>query len=189
MEVIEMNRDEREELGTILFGLAGNFNDTVDNYTVKIWARGFESEGITMDQVKTAAMKILKTRTISKMPTFAEFLEAIHGSKKDNAQVQVDIVLETLHRHGSRIRPKFTDPITQHLMLTRWKWERWGANVREDEIKWWRKEFVEAYQSYANNPENVEYVQRLTAPERLQKLVSGIGAENREQQDTALIEE
>jgi len=186
-----MNKEERKELAEILYGLAGNFGDSVDNHTAKIWARGFEAEGISLEQIRVAAMKILKTRTIAKMPTFAEFLEAINGSKKDNAQAQADVVLETLQQQGGRAKPEFSDPITQHLMSTRWKWERWAPNVREDEIKWWRKEFIEAYQSYAAHPENVEHVQRLTAPQRLQKLVSGIGSdgENREKQEPALIEE
>ncbi|MBS3777490.1 MAG: hypothetical protein KGY70_20005 [Bacteroidales bacterium] len=184
-----MNKEERKELAEILYGLAGNFGDSVDDQTAKIWARGFEFEGITMDQIKAAAMRILKTRTISKMPTFAEFLEAINGSKKDNAQAQADIVFETLRRNGATSEPIFEDPVTNHLMSTRWKWKNWASSVLEDEIKWWRKEFIEAYQSYAANPENVEQVQKLTAPQRLQKLISGIGDENPEKQEPALIEE
>jgi len=182
-----MNKQERQALAEILFGLAGNFGDTVDNNTVKIWARGFESEGISLDQIRYAALKILKTRTISKMPTFAEFLEAINGSNKDNAQAQADIVLETLQQRGSRINPKFLDPVTAHLMSTRWKWERWAPNVTEDEVKWWRKEFIEAYQAYAGRPEMVEEVQKLAAPERLKKLVSGIG-DTEKKRETGLIE-
>ncbi len=142
---------------------------------MKIWARGFESEGITLDQIRKAALKILKTRTISKMPTFAEFLEAISGSKKDKAQVQADIVLKMLRRNGSQAKPDFDDPVTVHLMSSRWQWERWARTVLEDEIKWWRKEFIEAYQSYTGRPEMINEVKRIAAPEQLRQLTETIG--------------
>ena len=176
-----MNKEERKEFAEILYGLAGNFGDTVDDHTAKIWARGFESEGISLDQIRQAAMKILKTRTIAKMPTFAEFLQAIQGSSKDNAHAQADIVLEVLQQQGSRINPEFSDPVTAHLMSTRWRWERWAPYVKEDEIKWWRKEFIEAYQAYAGRPEMVEHVKKVAAPQRLKRLASGIGNEGKQE--------
>lgn len=172
-----MENNEFNELAEMLFGLAGNFGDTIDEYTVKMWLRCFEADGITVEQIREAAIKIMQNVEFPKMPTYAQFRKYILGSEKDNAHAQVDIILDILRRNGGTIEPKFEDPVTDHLMKTRWKWKQWASTVLEDEIKWWRKEFIEAYQSYAANSGKIEEVQKLTAPQKLRKLTNNIGNE------------
>jgi hypothetical protein len=160
-----MNKEEREELSEILFGLAGNFGDSIDGPTAKLWARGFKSEGITIDQIRQAAMVILKTRKISKMPTLAEFLEHIQGSADSKAHAQADLVINTLRRQGAYSKPsEFADPITNHLMQARWPWKAWGSSLQEDEVKWWRRDFVEAYKDLVRNPANLNGVMQIQGP-------------------------
>jgi hypothetical protein len=160
-----MNKEEREELSEILFGLAGNFGDSIDGPTAKLWARGFKSEGITIDQIRQAAMVILKTRKISKMPTFGEFLEHIQGSADSKAHAQADLVINTLRRQGAYSKPsEFADPITNHLMKVRWPWKAWGSSLQEDEVKWWRRDFVEAYKDLARNPANLNRAMQIQGP-------------------------
>lgn len=170
-----METSEFNELAEIMFGLAGNFGDTIDEYTVKMWLRCFEADGVTIDQIRKAAIKIMQNAEFPKMPTYGQFRKYIFGSERDNAQVQADVVLVALQQNGSRVKPKFLDPVTDHLMSTRWKWSQWASTVLEDEIKWWRKEFVEAYQSYANNPEKIENIKKLTASSGVTNLISAVG--------------
>ena len=170
-----MNKTERLELSKILYGLASNFGDSLNEFGLELWVNAFTEDGITLPQIRKAAAQIIRTRKISKMPTYAEFIENIHGNTKDRAALQVDIVLDFLRYNGARAEPNFDDPVTQHLMTTRWKYTQWASNLREDETKWWIKEFVEAYQTYSRL--GVNTMPQLEASQTLKKLADKIGNE------------
>ena len=46
-------------------------------------------------------------------------------------------MLAHLHRYGKGVAPEFEDPITRHLMSTRWKYGSWAAYVVEADLRWW----------------------------------------------------
>lgn len=170
-----MEEHEFNELAEILFGLAGNFGDTIDEYTIKLWLRCFETEKITVDQIRKAAIQIMQNAEFPKMPTYAQFRKYIFGSPADKAQQQADLVIEFLRTNGRMATPIFSDPITGHLMRTRWPYRTWAAEVKESELVWWRKEFIEAYKSYAKNPDTVPANRQLEAGQQVKKLAEGIG--------------
>jgi len=170
-----MDQNERFELGKILYGLASNFGDSLSEYGIEIWINAFTQDGITIPQIRKAAAKLLRTRKISKMPTYAEFVEQIQGDVKDRALIQADTVLEFLKYNGAKAKPIFDDPITQHLMTTRWKYEHWAASIREEETKWWIKEFVEAYQTYAKV--GIDSVPKVEHNPEIKKLAAKIGTD------------
>ena len=88
------------------------------------------------------------------MPMVSEFVSAIKSqstpllSRQSNAEIQVDIVLKKLRCYGRDAHVDFKDPITFALMTTRWRYNSWAGEVMEHDLKWWRKEFIEAYQAY-----------------------------------------
>jgi hypothetical protein len=170
-----MTGEDRNQLASILFGLAGNFGDTIDKHTINIWCKAFAEDGINIDQIRKAAGRILRTRKISKMPTYAEFIEHIHGDAKDKAQRQSDIVLDFLRKNGARAEPEFDDPVTAYLMQNRWPYKSWAASLKEAEVVWWRKEFIEAYQSYAKRPDAIPADRQIEAGEKVKQLACGIG--------------
>lgn len=165
----------REDMAKTLLGLAGNFGDTFDAYTLDMWRKMFKRDGISLEQIDAAAIKIMRSRKISKMPTYAEFLEYIHGSSADKAQQQADVVIDFLRTNGRMSKPDFKDSITAHLMRTRWPYQTWAAEVKESELVWWRKEFIEAYKSYAKNPDTVPASRQLEAGQRVKGLAENIG--------------
>jgi len=55
-------------------------------------------------------------------------------------------------------------------MTFRWKYQTWAATVAESELKWWRKEFLEAYQAHAENGG----AQMLGGNVKLKQLAAGI---------------
>lgn len=67
---------------------------------------------------------------------------------KDRAEIEAGKVLDHLHRYGKGGIPEFGDPITRHLMTTRWRYGSWAAYVIESDLKWWHKDFVRAYQAH-----------------------------------------
>lgn len=170
-----MNKQQTAELSEILYGLAGNFGDQIDKPTVKMWIKAFDADGVTLEQIRKAAGQILRTRRISKMPTYAEFIGQIYGDSKDRAQAQADVVLDFLRRNGARTDPEFEDPVTAFLMSARWKYREWAAGLKESEVVWWRKEFIEAYQSYAKKPEMISTARQLGAGEKVKQLAAEIG--------------
>lgn len=169
------NQDNREVLSKVLLALAGNFGDTINTYTMKLWEMMFEQDGITIDQVQEASVKIVKSRKISKMPTYAEFLEFIQGTSLENAEQQADIVLKFVRYYGSMKDPEFEDTITAHLMTFRWPYRHWIKSFRVSETVWWRKEFVAAYQSYAKSPGRIPASHQIDIKEHVQSLIDNIG--------------
>lgn len=147
-----MNKTDLMEFTIIIRGLGANFGAPVSKELYALWFDAFTADGITLDQIRGAARKILRTRKYSSMPPYAEFIEHIEGTAKDKAQAQADLVLEALRLQGSREKPRFTDPVTDYLMAHRWPWQKWGAGFLEKDIVWWRKDFIEAYESTNRTP-------------------------------------
>ena len=168
-------KKHREDLMKILMGLAGNFGDTMDTHTISMWRRMFELDGIGLGQIKTAAVEIMRTRKISKMPTYAEFLEYVHGSADSEAQAQADVVVDVLRSQGSHPTIKFSDPITQHLMSRRWPYKQWASSVLEKELVWWRKDFVAAYADLRRNPASMAKAKEIASGPGLKQIVEKIG--------------
>jgi len=169
-----MKKEDRKILAEVLYGMAGNFGDTMDDHTLKLWARVFELDNIPIDQIKSAAINILRTRKISKMPTLAEFLEAVNGSFDSAAQAQADVVVDVLRSQGSHQAITFSDPITQHLMSRRWPYKQWASSVLEKELVWWRKDFVEAYKDLARNPSSLQQSKQIAASPEIKKIAGSI---------------
>jgi len=138
----------KEKFAGLIMVLAENFGGEPSEALLEMWWSMANKDGITADQFAGAAEEIIRTRKYKTMPTYAEIVEAIHGSVEDKAQVQVDIALSTMQRLEWGQAPKFDDPVTARLMTTRWD-IAWYRQVEEKAIPFWRKEFIEAYKSYS----------------------------------------
>ena len=111
-------------------------------------------------------------------PKPGDLIEIIEGSpkqiqqdKEDKALLIANNIISHLKTHGSRVFPKLDDLVAKHLMTKRWPYYEWAAAVIESELKWWTKEFCEAYRSYAA----LDVPMEIMAPEAVRKLVSSIG--------------
>jgi hypothetical protein len=136
----------------IMGAIAGNFSSTIEPGLLNIWHKLMRADGITYEQLRAAALKIIRTKKDSygRMPTYAEILEAIQGEQpaiEDVALVEANKILDHLRINGAGIWPNLSDPITRQLMTTRWYYPRWAANCVESHNHWWVKDFVEAYRS------------------------------------------
>lgn len=147
-----MNKSDLMEFTKIIRGLGANFGTPISKELYALWFDAFTADGITINQIRDAARKILRTRKYSSMPPYAEFIEHIEGTVKDQAGIQADHALEALKLFGSRNKPYFRDPVTAYLMAHRWPWQRWGEHLLEKDIVWWRKDFIEAYESANRTP-------------------------------------
>jgi hypothetical protein len=89
----------------------------------------------------------------------------------NTAEIEVDKILCHFNQYGGSRWPEMTDPVTKHLMTSRWPYETWARHVLTSELTWWRKEFITAYLAYkaSDTPLQIE------ATKPVLKLISGIG--------------
>jgi len=139
------------ELSKIIVGLAANFGVKIPVGLIELWKAAFMKDGISIDQIRYGAGKILRTKKdgYGRMPTYAEIIEIIQGGdKKDKALVLATEIITHLKLHGANVLPVLEDPVAANLMSRRWPYRKWAAQVLESELKWWTKEFCEAYKSH-----------------------------------------
>ena len=107
----------------------------------------------TIEQVEAGTLKAMRTWKSSKVipiGVIVEQIEAQSGNTKDVSLVIANEIVSHLLRNGSRTYPNLEQyPIAKRLMETRWPYRKWASEVLESELKWWVKEFCEAYTSYS----------------------------------------
>ena len=174
-----MNDNDKKQFAEIMYGLAEAYpNASISKSWLRLY---FEALGAyTVEDIKQAAISLLQTRTYPTMPTIAEIIQHTPGQKQitaqSKAQIEADKIISHLNMYGSTRLPEFTDPITEHLMTGHWPYQNWASKVLESELKWWTKEFCEAYQSY----DEAGHVLQIEAPEKVLKLTDNIGNLNKE---------
>ena len=137
----------RQEIGKILYMMAEVFRDTPSDSLLDGWVAVLASEKVTVEEAQAAAVQVMKSREYNKLPPPAAFLEIVRPQVKPEelAEAQADKVIQAVRNLGPYGSPEFNDPITAQLMSKRWPWGSFAANLETDKVKWWRKEFVEAY--------------------------------------------
>ena len=158
------------DLSKILYMMAEIYSTEVTEPLVDAWACVLQDEGITIEQAKTAAIMVMKSRVYTKMPTPADFLEVLKPNVKTIADGQADIVLQAVRDYRSDRPPKFEDPITAKLMSTRWPFSDFAQTLEKDAVKWWRKQFAADYQDLK---EAEEREQRLLEARETKQLTDG----------------
>lgn len=163
-----------EKFSKVIFALAGNFGATIEPATLDIWYDILVADGVTYQQLQQAAQKIIRSKKdgYGRLPTYAELLEAIRGQQpqvEDVALVEANKILNHLRINGARAYPCLDDPVTRLLMTTRWEYYRWASQVAESELKWWVKEFCEAYRA-------TNICEQICIPHEARTLLEHIGA-------------
>lgn len=129
-------------------------------------------EPFTDDQCKKAFDDIMASSKWFPKP--AEIILAINkdvAKIEDRAIVEANKILIHLNLNGAGKWPALDDPITKHLMTSRWVYDRWARDVLESELKWWVKEFIEAYRAYSET----EAPLQIEVSDEIKPLVNDIG--------------
>lgn len=170
-----MNTEDKSRFVQIMLGMADNFRDSV---TKEGMAMRFEMlKDYTIQQIESAAKQIMYTRKYTKMPTVADFIEALSSDvpkTEDKALIIANEIIAHSRTQGSRIFPPGLDTIAKHLMTRRWPYAEWSSTVLTSELTWWVKEFREAYEIYSKTTQGgklLEYAQG-----DIKTLIQDIGA-------------
>jgi len=162
-----MDDNDKIKFGEIMIGLAENFSSTIGDTGLKM--RYEALKGFTIEQLKEAAMIILRTRKYTSMPTVAEFFEALEGDANDIAEIQASLVTSAISRYGSYNPPVFDDPITQDIMSKKINWRDLCASTSK-EVNFKMKEFRQLYKSYNKAASG----NMINAPAEIKNLIDGM---------------
>lgn len=143
-----MNDKDKTRFAEIMIGLADNFCAQVTKAGLAMRFDALRGYGI--EQVASAAAKLIMTREKMGMPNVAEMIMEIEGTAgalQDRGTVQATLVMKQIREVGYYRTPCFDDPVTKALMSSRWSW-RSVCSMTETELRWWAREFTEVYRLY-----------------------------------------
>jgi hypothetical protein len=153
-ETMNNTTEEKEKFAKVMWGLAEECGGKISTDGLKMRFAALKEH--SLEQITQAATWLVMHReaTFPAVPRTKEIIDAIENLKgpkvsvKTQAEIQADKVLAKLRYHGRAGVADFEDPATQHLMTTRWPYKQWASFVKDDELKWWKKDFLAAYEAY-----------------------------------------
>lgn len=164
--------DKRMTIAAVVKTLATNAGVETTPDVLRLY--GMALDQFEPEQIEQAAIAVLRTWRWNRMPPVAVILDEIPGAKvpsiEHKALAEANRIVSHLHYHGKTVVPDLSDPITRHLMTSRWPYQRWAATVEESDLKWWVKEFVEAYQAVETTGPPPAAI-----PHTVRRLLAGIG--------------
>ena len=163
--------NNKSEFKEFMAGAGEIFNKQITPIISKMYWKVLEP--FTDEQCRKAFNLVIEKCKFFPKP--AELIEFIVGSPKqikqsqdDKALVIANEIIAHLNISGSRVFPKLDDKIAKYLMTKRWPYYEWASTVLESELKWWIKEFCEAYKSYSAR----EVPMEIAATEDVKRLVN-----------------
>ena len=164
-----MENKDKERFATIMIVLAENFSSELSDKSLEMFFNLAKNDDISINQWEESAHHLLRTRKYTKMPTYADFYETIKGTQADIAEKQAHLVIMAV-RGDNKV---FDDPITQHLMTTRWWVERLKETMVENEEHFFVRDFKVAYLAYSNTKDSLKQIE--TIPKDIKQIVDKIG--------------
>lgn len=152
---MEDTPENKKQFATVMWGIAEDFGGKVSKAGLKM---RFESlKKYSIEQIQKAGTWLIENREkdYPPVPRTKEFIEAIEKisgvvSTKAKAEIEADKVFKKLREWGREAEPLFYDQITVYLMTKRWNFVMLDQmTVKDPGLKWFRKEFIEAYIDYA----------------------------------------
>lgn len=150
------NKQDLDLFSTVMWGLAEDFGGKVSDDSLSLRFSALQEYSI--EDIAKAGTWLLKHResTFPAVPTTKEIIDAIRSVSQANprlkAEIEADKVLSTLKEWGRDADALFYDKITMYLMTKRWTFRQLDLMAVDDKgLKWWRKDFVQAYQDIEKN--------------------------------------
>ena len=146
-----MNAQEKKQVTDIIDGTAQLLNREMSPLAIAIYVKAIED--LPFEQVSAAFSDLVRQSKF--FPPPAELREMVLGppEKLENlALIESSKVVEAVKRYGGNKSVVFDDPVTMAVIQQVFGgWERMSGEMTLDQEKWWRKEFVKAYQAYSRS--------------------------------------
>ena len=140
---------DKMEFAKVMYGLSENFGAKTTKDQISFLYEMFIADGINMGQIKQAARQIIRTKKDSygRMPTYAEFIEAIEGNKEQLSEIEAQTVIKLIRSEGAYGEPTLSEK-TKAVINNRFGgWKSLCGSLEESKLNWFIKEFKEAYSS------------------------------------------
>jgi len=146
---MEKTKKDAADFAKVMYGLSSNFGGKITDDDIKLRFTALIEYSIL--DINKAATWLLKNRvaTFPPVPTTKEIIDAIAKiqgqlENKEIAAIEADKILRLLKDWGRKCGTRFKNPVTEYLMQYRWNFQYLGG-LSENDLKWWRKDFIEAY--------------------------------------------
>lgn len=169
-------KTKEERIDSALFLLADLYNKDLSTALVTLYHQILEP--YLIDEIERALKVLCETQGFFPKPNEIIDIINIHRdppgpSVKARAQQQWRVILQQVGKHGSYHPPKFSDPITQHLVSTQFRWP-YLCEMNESNEDWeqrrWCDAFELAVELYAD-------LKQIGVPEKVRDLLDDIGSE------------
>lgn len=145
-----MNKNDARRFSELMMGLAEDAGATVTQPGIKMKFKALAE--FSIEDIEAAAYNVLKHRQYNrnKMPTVADFIEAIKGRAEDKASLKGVEVLQAIKRIGHNDSVDFGDPVTHAVIAGRFGgWVKLCRDLMEDKEGWFLKDFEAVYAAYS----------------------------------------
>src|SRR6056297_1906673 len=111
-------------------------------------------KNLTFDEFQYASEKLVENYKYNTMPRPADFIEQVKDPDS-KAIIAVDKVINAVRDFGHTATVYFDDPII-HLVIKNsyGGWDKLCGELKENELKWFRKDFIKYYKAYNNKKIN-----------------------------------
>ena len=148
-----MIKDDLKIFSGIMKAIAINSGAELTSDIMKLYFKTLQ--GFTIEQIEKAAAEVLTTWKANRMPPLAIIIEHITGSDKNNAMVIANQIIAHIQGPNVMEFPNLhNDMIAKYLITKRWPYSDL-AYIETDAIKWWVKDFCDAYTAMANSPDSL----------------------------------
>lgn len=143
-----MRHEDKRAFGEIMAVMGENFGKQLSHNAIGMWFTALEK--FSLEDVRLAAMSILRTRKYSSMPTLAEMLEHLDGGDPETlGLIQATQVRNAVATYGAYASVVFDDPVTQAVIQDVYGgWAALCEDAREDKRDWQIREFVRHYVAF-----------------------------------------
>lgn len=111
-------------------------------------------KGYSIKQVQMGIYKLMLSWRYNSIPKPIDIIESISGGANEienTAQIQAGIVLNTIKKHGIYKSIKFSDEVTQAVILRGFGgWVDLCNDLKVENEKWFIKDFIKMYIAYRN---------------------------------------
>ena len=170
------NREEK--IDRVLFLMAEIYEKQLTNEALKLYHLILKPFSVAeIERACKTWMESYEDKKYNFYPKPNQIIETIQIDKiigapvKVRAQQQWRVILQQIRYHGPYHPPKFTDPITQHLIDTQFRWS-YLCNMIEAEQHWQQKQWCDAYELAAEIQKDLK---KIEIPDRVMNLVDKIG--------------
>jgi hypothetical protein len=165
--------EKKAAINKILTALASYYDKELSDDVITIYNEFFTNYEIA-DLKKACSAYIASGKFFPKVAEIFALMDKETPQIESLANREAHNILAMVRRLGYNNQPRWIDPITAHLMQTRYRWQSLCETLTEQDEKWFVKEFVEAYSSLHDTVGGDTTKLLTTTPKELRGIIGGL---------------